>query len=255
MQIRIIDDDGARAAMAADRISMVLASSPRPVFGVATGSSPLAVYDELAQRLRAGRLSFTGVTVFALDEYLGLGPRSPSSYAWFVDRFLRRPLGLDAADIHVPDGLATEMAAACASYEQAILDAGGIDVQIAGIGENGHLAFNEPGSPLDSRTRVVELTESTLSANSRNFDDPAEMPTQAVTQGLGTVSDARSIVVVAQGFAKAAAVRAAIEGRVSVDCPASVLQRHPDVLWILDSAAASALDSVVRPRHCSNVGR
>lgn len=204
--------------------------------GVATGSSPEQVYAALA----AAGARWDGVEVFALDEYVGLPPGHPQSYAAVVDREVRGPLGLDPARVHVPDGGARDLDAACAAYERA-LEQRGVDVQLLGIGATGHIGFNEPGSPFSSRTRVVELTERTVADNARFFDGPEDVPRRAVTQGVATIARARRHVLIAQGEAKADAVRAALEGEVSPDCPASALRTFDDVLVLLDPAAASGL--------------
>jgi glucosamine-6-phosphate deaminase len=241
VRIVVLEAD-AQAAAAADLVAASLADSDRPVLGVATGSSPLALYADLAARVRRGGLDLSGVDVFALDEYLGATPADPWSYSSFVSHRIIAPLGIDPRRVHVPKGDAADPERACADFEQALQRAGGVDVQIAGIGTNGHLAFNEPGSPFDSRTRVVPLSPETRSANARFFDDPRSVPSHAVTQGIGTVLEARRVVVVAAGPAKAAAVRAALEGPCSTSCPASALQQHPDAVWFLDQAASSLLE-------------
>ena len=224
-------------AAAADAVLERLGARSNPVLGIATGSSPLPLYEQLARRSR----DLPRLRGFALDEYLGLPPGHPQSYREVVRREVVEPLGLDPADVEVPDGGAADPELAAAEYEASIRAAGGIDVQVLGIGSNGHLAFNEPGSALDSRTRVVELTASTREANARFFPSLGEVPTHALTQGLGTIREARSLVLVASGAGKAEAIAAALNGPVSPDVPASVLQLHPDVTVLLADGAESGL--------------
>lgn len=223
---------------AAAAVLQRLEACSRPVLGIATGSSPLPLYEQLARRAR----DLPPLRCFALDEYLGLQPGHPQSYWEVVRREVVDPLGLDPAAVQVPDGAAADPELAGARYEAAIRAAGGIDVQVLGIGSNGHLAFNEPGSALDSRTRVVALTASTREANARFFPSLRHVPTHALTQGLGTIREARSLVLLASGPGKAQAIAAALKGPVTSEMPASVLQLHPDVTVLLAGGAEAALD-------------
>lgn len=223
---------------AADAVLDRLAARSNPVLGIATGSSPLPLYEQLARRSR----ELPRLRGFALDEYLGLPPGHPQSYREVVRREVVEPLGLDPAGVQVPDGAAADPERAAADYEELIRAAGGIDVQVLGIGSNGHLAFNEPGSALDSRTRLVELTASTREANARFFPALQDVPTHALTQGLGTIREARSLVLLASGSEKAEAVAAALNGPVTPRVPASVLQLHPDVTVLLAGGSESGLE-------------
>ena len=223
---------------AADAVLDRLAARANPVLGIATGSSPLPLYEQLARRSR----ELPRLRGFALDEYLGLPPGHPQSYREVVRREVVEPLGLDPADVQVPNGAAADPERAAADYEELIRAAGGIDVQILGIGGNGHLAFNEPGSALDSRTRVVELTASTREANARFFPSLGDVPAQALTQGLGTIREARSLILLASGSGKADAVAAALTGPVTPRVPASVLQLHPDVTVLLAGGSEAGLE-------------
>lgn len=223
--------------VAADLVQGVLSSTSRPVIGVATGGSPSPLYRELAAR--GG--DYRAVTWFALDEYLGLPAGHPQSYAEVLRRELIDPLGLDPRTVHLPDPHAADPHDAAERYEQRIADAGGVDLQILGIGRNGHLAFNEPGAALDSRTRVETLTEDTRRANRRFFPTLAEVPTRCITQGLGTILSARRLLLLAQGPAKAEALHRALAGPVTSDCPASALQLHGDVTILADAKAAALL--------------
>lgn len=241
MEIVILPSAAEVGRVAASVIAQVVARKSEAVLGLATGSSPLAIYAELGRRSDAGELDFSRVRGFALDEYVGLPYEHPESYHAVIDRTVTRPLGLDPALVSVPDGLAVDVPAACVAYEAAIVAAGGIDVQILGIGGNGHIGFNEPTSSLSSRTRIKTLTPKTRADNARFFESPEQVPTHCVTQGLGTILDAKRLVLVAQGEGKAEAVAAAVEGPLSASCPASVLQWHEHATVIIDEAAASRL--------------
>lgn len=233
-----LDALGATAAEAVlARLRNRAGSGAVPVLGIATGSSPLPLYKELARR----RSELPRLRAFALDEYLGLPAGHPESYAEVVRREVVEPLGLDAGQVAVPDGTASDPDRAAADYEAAMSAAGGVDVQILGIGNNGHLAFNEPGSALDSRTHVVQLDESTRQANARFFPSIDDVPTHALTQGLGTILQARALVLLASGPAKAEAIAAALQGPVTSDLPASILQLHPDVTVLLADGAGAGL--------------
>jgi glucosamine-6-phosphate deaminase len=236
MEIIVTETLDRLGAAAAGVVLEHVRARPSTVLGVATGSSPLPVYEHLA---RAGA-DFSAVTCFALDEYVGLPAEHEQSYAHFVRHRISEPLGIPAETTHVPH--ASHVSGLDGSdYEDLIRLAGGIDLQILGIGRNGHLAFNEPGSRFDSRTRVIPLTLDSRKANARFFSSLDEVPTHAVTQGLGTIMEARHLLVVVSGEAKAAAVGSAVDGPVTEDLPASILQRHPNVTVVLDEAAASLL--------------
>lgn len=238
MRIAILKTSAEVGAYAADIIERRLSSGRLKVLGVATGSSPLPVYQELAARRPAG---LSTLSAFALDEYVGLSPRHPESYRAVIDREVTEPLGLDPEQVHVPDGTATDLEKACASYEERIKASGGIDVQLLGIGSTGHIGFNEPTSSLSSRTRIKTLTPETRKDNARFFTSPDEVPTHCLTQGLGTIMDAREVVLVAQGSSKAKAIASLVEGPVTAMCPGSILQLHPHATVILDEAAAAEL--------------
>lgn len=212
------------------------------VLGLATGSTPTPTYQELTRRHVEEGLSFASCTAFLLDEYFGLPKSHPESYYATIRRELTQHIDIRDADVHSLDGTSTDPDAAAADYERAIAEAGGVECQILGIGANGHIAFNEPGSPLDSRTRVIDLHPQTIADNARFFDSEDEVPRRALTQGIGTIMEAKRIVLLATGANKADAVRALVQGPVTEDCPASVLQRHPNVTVIVDEAAAHKLD-------------
>ncbi|WP_314456249.1 glucosamine-6-phosphate deaminase [uncultured Microbacterium sp.] len=238
MQVVITTNESTAGEFAADIIERRAHAGALRVIGVATGSSPLPVYDALARRDLAG---VRAARAFALDEYVGLPAAHPESYRSVVSREVTARLGLDPERVHVPDGSVDRLSTAGERYENLIALAGGIDVQILGIGTTGHIGFNEPTSSLASRTRVKTLTEQTRRDNARFFPSLDEVPRHCVTQGLGTILDAREVVLIAVGSRKAAAVAAAVEGPLTSMCPASVLQLHPHATVIVDEAAAAEL--------------
>lgn len=230
------------AAVAASKVARVCRDSgPRVVLGVATGSSPVALYESLARRVVDGWLDLSQASAFALDEYVGLPPGHPQSYAEVIRQTVTEPLGMDPSRVHTPDGFADDIEQAALDYEQAIVDAGGVDVQILGVGSNGHIGFNEPTSSLASRTRIKTLTASTREDNARFFDSIDDVPHHCLTQGLGTIMAAREVVLVAQGDHKADAIAALVEGPVTARWPGSVLQLHPHATVVVDPGAAGKL--------------
>lgn len=241
MEVIICKDADEAGRRAAARIASVLSRSRNPVLGVATGSTPLPTYRALADLARAGSLDVSDLSAFALDEYVGLPVSDDRSYADTIRRTVTEPLGLDPASVHVPDGMAENLVEACERYEKAIRAAGGVDVQILGIGGNGHIGFNEPTSSFASRTRLKTLAPRTRQDNKRFFAQGEKVPTHCVTQGLGTIMDARHVILLANGKKKADAVAEAVEGPVSSMCPASILQHHQHAVVILDEPAASGL--------------
>jgi glucosamine-6-phosphate deaminase len=236
---RTPDESG---TLAADAVSEVIRRRPAAVLGVATGSSPLIIYEELGRRVEHGSLSLAQAHAFMLDEYVGLPANHPQRYRNVIrDEFVDK-VDINPANVHGPDGLADDLMNACEAYEQAIADAGGVDLQILGIGTDGHIAFNEPGSSLASRTRIKTLTSQTRRDNARFFGGDVEaVPQHCLTQGIGTILQARHILLVASGRGKAEAVHQLVEGPVSALWPATALQLHPHVTVLLDTAAASRL--------------
>ena len=242
IEIVILPDNQAIGSLGADAIGALLTRKPDAVLGLATGSSPLAIYDELAGRCAAGKVSFAKARGFTLDEYVGLPADHPESYRNVIDKDFVSRVDFPPGVVHGPDGLAKDIPAACAAYEAAMAEAGGVDLQILGIGTDGHIGFNEPGSSLASRTRIKTLTRQTRIDNARFFDGNLNaVPTHCLTQGLATIMSARHIVLVAIGTGKAEAVHHLVEGAVSALWPATVLQHHPHVTVLLDGAAASRL--------------
>lgn len=241
-EIIIVENERAAGRLVADAIIQLIRTDPAAVLGVATGSTPLSVYRALAEILREDDIDVSGVRAFALDEYVGLPPGHPESYRSVITREVVEPLGLVPAQVAVPPGDPEGIDAAAERYEEAIVAAGGIDLQLLGIGRTGHIGFNEPGSSLASRTRVKTLTEPTRADNARFFSSPDEVPVHCITQGIGTILRARHLVLLAFGEAKAHAVAAAVEGPVTASQPGSAIQLHPHATVVVDEAAASELE-------------
>jgi glucosamine-6-phosphate deaminase len=240
VDVWILESAQAVAVKAADLCAELIQGKPDARLGLATGTTPQALYAELIRRNQRGELSFSRVETFNLDEYLGLGPQHPQSFHHAMrDRFFAH-VDIDPARTHLPAGDAADPAAEAASYEALIEARGGIDLQILGIGRNGHIGFNEPGSSLGSRTRVKTLSRATLRDNRLGRPD-SEAPIMAITMGIATILDARALLVLATGEAKAAAVAAALEGPLAASCPASAIQLHPDATVVLDPGAAADL--------------
>ena len=225
----------------AELIELRSKSGKSTVLGLATGSTPLPLYAELIRLHREEKRSFRSVITFNLDEYEGLGPTHPQSYRRFMEEHLFRHLDIPAANIHIPDGLSKQAERNCADYEASIRAAGGIDLQVLGIGRTGHIGFNEPPSAADSRTRRVQLDEVTRRDNSVFFGDVTEVPHGALTMGVGTILEARRIELLAFGEAKADIIRRAIQEAPSPGCPATWLQRHAACTFHLDAAASKSL--------------
>lgn len=234
----IIGTEQEIAQKAAQRYVELLGKKPNAVLGYATGSTPLGLYAELVRLNKAGALDYKDVTTFNLDEYAGLDGTHDQSYRYFMNTNLFNHINIDIARTHVPSGLDI---AAAADYDKQIEAAGGIDLQLLGIGNNGHIGFNEPNTPFGSRTHLVDLTESTREANKRFFASIDDVPTQAVTMGVRTVMNARAVILMAIGKGKAEIIRRTVLGPVTEKVPASVLQLHPDCEIYLDHEAASLL--------------
>ncbi|MCV7421370.1 glucosamine-6-phosphate deaminase [Mycobacterium yunnanensis] len=241
MDVVVERDEAACGATVADVFDRAVRSGARTI-GLATGSSPLSVYRELIRRHREEGLSFAAVRAFLLDEYVGLPAGHPQSYAQVIRTEFASHV--DLAGVSGPDGGSSDLSCAADSYDALVVSSGPVDVQLLGIGANGHIGFNEPGSALDSRTRVTTLTSQTRQDNARFFASVDEVPRRVITQGLGTISSARHLVLIATGEHKAKAVAAALEGPVTAECPASVLQRHLMVTVVLEEGAAKLLGRV-----------
>jgi glucosamine-6-phosphate deaminase len=227
---------------AARLVRLELEKKPNLVLGLPTGGTPLSMYRELIRLHEEEGLDFSGVTTFNLDEYAGLGPEHPRSFHRFMHEHFFDRINVKAENINIPDGMASDLEAHCREYEEKIRAAGGIDLQVLGIGRDGHIAFNEPGSSLGSRTRVKTLAEETIQDNSRFFEKKEDVPVFAVTMGIGTIMEARKIILLGSGTVKADIISRFIEGPITSEVTASVLQMHPDLSVVLDREAAHRLN-------------
>jgi glucosamine-6-phosphate deaminase len=241
MEVIIQDSYEEISCQAARIVARTLYSKPNAVLGLATGSTPLGMYKELIRMHQEEALDFSRVTTFNLDEYVGLRKQHSQSYHYFMQENLFKHVNISQQNIYIPSGTTNNYQAFCDWYEQQIEKCGGIDLQILGIGSDGHVAFNEPGSSLGSRTRIKTLTKQTIEDNARFFDSADEVPVYSITMGVGTILEARQIILLANGANKAKAVAGAIEGPVTSMCTASALQMHRDTLFLLDHEAAGDL--------------
>ncbi|MGW3245296.1 glucosamine-6-phosphate deaminase [Streptomyces sp. NPDC001070] len=241
MEVVIVPDAAAGGELIAGAMADLLRRKPDALLGVATGSTPLPVYRALARLAGEGAVDVSHARICQLDEYVGLPAGHPESYRSVVLREVVAPLGLAEESFMGPDGTAEDIVEACAAYERTLAEAGGVDLQLLGIGADGHIGFNEPCSSLASRTRIKTLTRQTRQDNARFFDHPDEVPHHVITQGIGTILQARHLVLLATGEAKAEAVALAVEGPLSAVVPASALQLHPHATVVVDEAAASGL--------------
>jgi glucosamine-6-phosphate deaminase len=241
MQARVCPNYESMSATAAAMVAKKIREKPDAVLLLPTGTTPLGMYRRLVELHAEDGLSFAQVTFFNLDEYVGLAPDHPASYHVYMSENFYGRIDADPERVHVPNGSAPDLEAECERYEAAIREAGGADLCVLGIGRNGHIGFNEPGAPFDSRTRVVRLAESTRRVNAADFESD-RAPERAITVGMATISEAREVLLLASGTDKARAVAAAIEGEVSEDVPASILRRHPGATFLLDHAAAVAME-------------
>ncbi len=252
MEVIIQSSQENASVLAAQMVARLIRSKPEAVLGLATGSTPLPFYRELIRMHREEALDFSAVTTFNLDEYVGLGPRHPASYYRFMQENLFEHINIRPELAFIPDGMASDVPASCLEYEARIRDAGGLDVQILGIGSDGHIGFNEPISSLASRTRIKTLTPRTRLDNARYFATPEEVPHHVITMGIGTIMEARQVLLMGFGANKADALAAAIEGPVSAQVPASVLQFHPRAHVLIDEAASGKLQRTEYYRHVFN---
>jgi glucosamine-6-phosphate deaminase len=241
MEIIIQPDSQQGSLVAARIVARIVRQKPHAVIGFATGNTPLQLYKNLARMHREEELDFSGITTFNLDEYVGIPPTHPSSFHSYMRAHLFSQINVPKNRIHIPDGLAADIPSNCRQYEQAIRSAGGIDIQILGIGTNGHLGFNEPSSSLHSRTRIKTLTEESRLNNAAQFGGQENVPFHVITMGLGTILDSRMCLLMAFGRKKAGAIAMSTEGPVTASVPGSVLQLHPRAVIIVDKEAASEL--------------
>ena len=241
MEIIIQPTSDDASLIAARHVARIVRDKPAGVLGLATGSTPLGTYRELVRMHREQGLDFSSVTTFNLDEYVGLPPEHPASYHAFMWEHFFSQVNVRPERVHIPDGLASHIPAFCRSYEEAIRAAGGIDLQVLGIGSDGHIGFNEPSSSLASRTRIKTLTAETRRDNAEAFGSADKVPFHVITMGVGTIMDARQVIILAFGDKKADAIAGAVEGPITAMNPASILQMHPVATCIIDEAAATKL--------------
>jgi glucosamine-6-phosphate deaminase len=242
MEIIIQPTPAAASLIGAHIIANLMRAKPECVLGLATGSTPLMTYRELVRMHREDGLDFSRITTFNLDEYVGLPPEHPQSYHAFMWENLFKHVNVSRERLHIPNGMAKDIPEECARYEESISRAGGIDLQVLGIGTDGHIGFNERSSSLASRTRIKTLTEQTRSDNARFFGRPEDVPMHVITAGVGTIMSSRSVLLFAFGENKARAVAEAVEGPITAMNPASILQMHPTAKALLDEPAASKLE-------------
>lgn len=237
MEIIVAKNEKSFNEIACKAILDVVKAKPDATLGLATGSTPLGLYEALITDHVISGTSYKDIKTFNLDEYVGLGADNNQSYRYFMQKNLFDSLDINPENINIPDGLAEDLDAECVRYSS-LLENAKIDIQVLGIGNNGHIAFNEPGTAFDSKTHVVDLTEETIEANSRFFASKEEVPTRALTMGLSEIMKAEKIILLAKGEAKAAAINDLIHGTVSENNPSSILKRHKNVVVILDKEAA-----------------
>jgi glucosamine-6-phosphate deaminase len=241
MLVYIKENYDAMSKEGARIVAELVRKKPNCVLGFATGSTPLGMYKELIRLHKNEGLDFSKITTFNLDEYVGLPPEHDQSYHYFMWENLFMHINVDRRFVHIPMGMAQDIDTFCEWYEEQIQKAGGIDLQILGIGANGHIAFNEPGSSLGSRTRIKTLTGTTRETNARFFKNPHEVPEYAITMGVGTIMDAKELLLLASGESKADAIAATCEGPITAKWPATIVQMHRYAFVIVDKAAASKL--------------
>lgn len=240
MKIIIVENYEEMSDKGAEMIAQVVKSNPCATLGLATGSTPIGLYQRLIQKNKSGEITFQNIHTVNLDEYVGLNGENDQSYRYFMNAQLFNHVDIDKNHTHVPCGVAEDMGKECARYT-ALLQENPQDIQLLGLGSDGHIGFNEPGSPFDGHTHVVELEESTIRDNARLFARMEDVPGRAITMGIADVMQAKRILLLANGANKAAAVKAMIDGEVDESCPASILQRHSDVTVIIDKEAAKLL--------------
>ncbi|RFB35661.1 glucosamine-6-phosphate deaminase [Brevibacillus sp. VP] len=243
MQVKVFEDYDTLSRYAADIFLEQIEKKSDSVLGLATGGTPEGFYKHLIASYQDKKLDFSTLRTFNLDEYYPIKREHPQSYWTFMNDCLFAYVNIPTKNIHLPNGETTNVDAECNRYEEEIGLIGGVDIQILGIGENGHIGFNEPGASFDSRTRMVELTKNTIQANSRYFDSVEDVPRHAITMGIASIMQSKKIVILAAGVKKAEAVAKAVQGEITEELPASILQKHPDVTFLLDKEAASLLQS------------
>jgi glucosamine-6-phosphate deaminase len=241
MRIIVANTDEDMGKIAAEEVSKLVNQKPNCVLGLATGSTPIGMYKELINLYKENKVDFSKVKTINLDEYIGLSGDHEQSYRYFMNEHFFNHINIDKNNTFLPDGVAEDMEEECKKYDERIREFGGIDLQILGIGQNGHIGFNEPSESLSIATHITGLTENTIEANSRFFASMEEVPRKAITMGLGGIMNARKVILLASGEKKAEIIAKLVEGNISTKIPASILQVHNDVLVVVDYAAASLL--------------
>ena len=243
MNLRVVNSYEELSKVAASEFSKVIKEKPNAILGLATGGSPIGMYKELIKMYENKELDFSKITTVNLDEYIGLNPEHSQSYRYFMNDNLFNHINIDVANTFVPNGLAKDLEVECKEYDKRIIELGGIDIQLVGVGNNGHIAFNEPDEHLSAGTHVISLTENTIEANARFFDNIDDVPRTAITMGVGGIMKAKKIILIASGESKAEAIKGLFSGKITTENPASMLQMHRDVTVIVDKEAAKLIEN------------
>lgn len=242
MKLIVVNNYEELSKVAAKEFSKIIKEKENAVLGLATGGSPVGMYKELIRMYEQKELNFSKTTTVNLDEYIGLNPEHNQSYRYFMNNNLFNHINIDKSNTFVPNGLAEDLEAQCKEYDQKISELGGIDIQLLGVGNNGHIAFNEPNSELSSGTHIISLTDNTIEANARFFDNIDDVPRKAITMGVGGIMKAKKIILIASGESKAEAIKGIFSGKITTANPATMLQMHRDVTVIVDEAAAKLIN-------------
>lgn len=242
MKLIVVNNYEELSKVAAKEFSKVIKEKENAVLGLATGGTPVGMYKELIKMYEKKELNFSKITTVNLDEYIGLNPEHNQSYRYFMNNNLFNHINIDKSNTFIPNGLAEDLEAQCKEYDQKIVELGGIDIQLLGVGNNGHIAFNEPNSELSSGTHIISLTDNTIEANARFFDNIDDVPRKAITMGVGGIMKAKKIILIASGESKAEAVKGIFSGKITTENPATMLQMHRDVTIIVDEAAAKLIN-------------
>lgn len=241
MKLIVVDNYEKLSKVAAYEFAKVIKEKPDAVLGLATGSSPIGMYEELIRMYKNRELDFSKVTTINLDEYIGLNPEHEQSYRHFMNTNLFNHVNINMEKTFVPNGLAKNLEVECKEYDKKIMELGGIDIQLLGVGNNGHIAFNEPDDELYSETHIISLTKNTIKANARFFDNINDVPKKAITMGVGGIMKAKKIILIASGVSKSEAIKGLLSGKVTTENPASMLQMHRDVTVIVDKEAGKVI--------------
>lgn len=242
MKLIVVNNYEELSKVAAKEFSKIIKEKENAVLGLATGGSPVGMYKELIRMYEQKELNFSKTTTVNLDEYIGLNPEHNQSYRYFMNNNLFNHINIDKSNTFVPNGLAEDLEAQCKEYDQKIAELGGIDIQLLGVGNNGHIAFNEPNNELSSGTHIISLTDNTIEANARFFDNIYDVPRKAITMGVGGIMKAKKIILIASGESKAEAIKGIFSGKITTANPATMLQMHRDVTVIVDEAAAKLIN-------------